>query len=215
LTSIGGSPTGSPRWSPDGRWIVFDSRFGGNADIFVVSAKGGTLRQVTTWTTKETMPSWSRDGAWIYFTSNRGGAYRVWKVPSAGGEPRNVTVGPGAEPVEDPDGKYLYYYNDESIWRVLPDGNGEEPVPELRGIGRTRAWTVTRTGIYFYQDGPESGRSIQFFNFASHKVTAIYRPDLAPVRNSPGIDVSPDGGKLLYTQTDQTIEGLQMIANFR
>ncbi|MGA2264062.1 MAG: winged helix-turn-helix domain-containing protein, partial [Acidobacteriota bacterium] len=44
--------TGTPRWSPDGRWIAYDSRSSdpgreGNADIYVVGAAGGAPRRLT------------------------------------------------------------------------------------------------------------------------------------------------------------------------
>src|SRR4029077_7565161 len=47
LTNFGGSHTGSPRWSPDGRQLVFDSRPAGLSSIYVISAAGGSPRRLT------------------------------------------------------------------------------------------------------------------------------------------------------------------------
>src|SRR5439155_22580716 len=55
--------TGTPRWSPDGRWIAFDSRSddpnrAGNPDIYVISADGGQPRRLTTEPSEDVAPSW-------------------------------------------------------------------------------------------------------------------------------------------------------------
>ena len=73
LTKFEASNSGSPRWSPDGSWIAFDSRPGGNANIFVVRPDGGKPRRITTNSAENVVPSWSRDGKWIYFMSTRSG----------------------------------------------------------------------------------------------------------------------------------------------
>jgi WD40-like Beta Propeller Repeat len=36
LTSFGGELDGTPRWSPDGRWIVFDRRPDKHSQIYVI-----------------------------------------------------------------------------------------------------------------------------------------------------------------------------------
>jgi eukaryotic-like serine/threonine-protein kinase len=217
LTSIQGTPTGSPRWSPDGRWIAFDSRINGSPDIFVISAQGGSPRQLTTEKSAEVEPSWSHDGRWIYFASNRGGQYQVWKAPFEGGSARQVTVGSGLDPSESPDGKSLYYFRPDAdgMWTLPVAGGREEAIPELVHVKRTRAWTVRENGIYFYQYGPAGRPLLQFFSWATRRVTTLFSPGIPPVRSVPGLDVSPDGRFLLYTQTDQKIEGLFMIENFR
>ena len=89
LTSFGGPQCGTPRWSPDGRWLALDARVEGSSEIYVMAADGGTPRRVTTPSkgVSNYIPSWSRDGHWIYFTSNRSGRHEIWKVPVAGGKP--------------------------------------------------------------------------------------------------------------------------------
>jgi Tol biopolymer transport system component len=120
---MNGPQTGSPRWSPDGRWIAFDSTKYGHRDIFVVAAEGGFLRRLTTEPSEDVRPNWSADGRWIYFGSDRGGDWQVWKVPSEGGAAVQVTRHGGREAFESLDGKFVYYTKQgptAGIWRGRP-----------------------------------------------------------------------------------------------
>jgi len=58
-----------PRFSPDGRWIAFSSNRFGNNDVFVVSASGGTPRQLTFFSGADDVVGWSRDGQQVLFRS--------------------------------------------------------------------------------------------------------------------------------------------------
>jgi dipeptidyl aminopeptidase/acylaminoacyl peptidase len=58
-----------PRWSPDGKWIVFESNRGGPFQLYLIAADGGEARQLTTISTEATQPVWSPDGRHIAFVS--------------------------------------------------------------------------------------------------------------------------------------------------
>src|SRR6266536_465935 len=58
-----------PRWSPDGKWIVFESNRGGAFQLYLIAADGGEARQLTTIATEATQPVWSPDGRSIAFVS--------------------------------------------------------------------------------------------------------------------------------------------------
>src|SRR5438309_5698955 len=106
LTSVGGPSVGSARWSPDSRWIAFDSSGGNNSDIYVISPDGGPMRRLTTGPSNNVRPSWSGDGRWIYFGSNRNGDWQIWKAPVQGGGAVLVPISKGGNEVfESPDGK--------------------------------------------------------------------------------------------------------------
>ena len=62
-----------PRFSRDGRWIVFqrDMR-SGNSDIWIMRADGGAKRQVTRTDDVEEFPSASPDGRFVVYASTRG-----------------------------------------------------------------------------------------------------------------------------------------------
>jgi dipeptidyl aminopeptidase/acylaminoacyl peptidase len=64
-----------PRWSPDGRWLAFESNRGGSFQIWVLpvaggpAGQGGEARQLTTLSTEATSPVWSPDGKHLGFVS--------------------------------------------------------------------------------------------------------------------------------------------------
>jgi serine/threonine protein kinase len=76
--------TGAPRWSPDGRQVVYHSVINGEAEIFIATAEGGKPKNLTSHPANDAFPSFSQDGQWIYFSSNRDthtAQMEVWKMP--------------------------------------------------------------------------------------------------------------------------------------
>src|SRR5262249_37426670 len=156
--------SGTPRWSPDGERIAFDSDVGGKWAIFVVSSNGGKPKRMTSVAANDDAPSWSRDGKWIYFVSDRNGADQVWKMPAEGGESVQVTKKGGTEAAESSDGKTLYYAKgrfDTGLWKV-PVGGGEE-TQVLGSLVYTGNFAVVDSGIYF----SPTQHSIELFSFAT------------------------------------------------
>ena len=225
LTSFDGPHTGTPRWSPDDRNIVFDSRVGDNPEIFVVNASVGSLRRITEQPSEDVVASWSRDGRWIYFASNRGGEMQVWKTPFPGeraeaGAAVQVTKQGGFAAFESPDGKFVYYAKNRSvenaIWRIPVRGGEETPVIERVSSGWGH-WAVANKGIYFV-DGVEISPTetkweVKFFDFDSREVSQV-----GPLRHRPPIEdagfaVSPDGRWILSAQEESSSD-LMLVENF-
>lgn len=62
-----------PRFSRDGRWIVFQREMqSGNSDIWIMRADGGAKRQVTRTDFVEEYPALSADGRFVVYASSRG-----------------------------------------------------------------------------------------------------------------------------------------------
>jgi dipeptidyl aminopeptidase/acylaminoacyl peptidase len=59
-----------PRWSPDGRWIAFESDRDGSHQIWLIPLDGGESRRVTSLSTGAGQPVWSRDGRRLAFVSS-------------------------------------------------------------------------------------------------------------------------------------------------
>jgi Tol biopolymer transport system component len=60
-----------PKWSPDGRKILFDSERDGNREVYVMDADGGNQTRLTRNNATDSATSWSPDGSQIAFASNR------------------------------------------------------------------------------------------------------------------------------------------------
>jgi dipeptidyl aminopeptidase/acylaminoacyl peptidase len=58
-----------PRWSPDGKSILFESTRSGTSQLWIIDADGGEARQLTKISTGASTGIWSRDGKQIAFVS--------------------------------------------------------------------------------------------------------------------------------------------------
>jgi DNA-binding winged helix-turn-helix (wHTH) protein len=199
LTSMG--PCGSPQWSPDGRWIAFDSTNQNSAGVFFISAEGGPITTHVDLHAESVVPRWSRDGKWIYFSSARGDVMQIWKAPIAGGHASQVTIHGGFAPTESYDGKTLYYakhsFPNPEVWEVPVSGGEEKLVSPLLRPSWWANWAVTETGILFVdRDGGEQTHAIEFYDF----VTGSVRPVSNMEKASFWLSASPDGKSVWYTQ---------------
>jgi dipeptidyl aminopeptidase/acylaminoacyl peptidase len=59
----------NPKWSPDGRWILFESTRSGSSQIWVINPYGGEAKQLTKISTDASTATWSPDGRHIAFVS--------------------------------------------------------------------------------------------------------------------------------------------------
>ena len=112
-----------PRFSPDGKKILFTSDAGGGDNIWIMNSDGSNAKQIT----KETFrllnnATWTPDGEYIiarkHFTSTRSlGAGEMWLYHISGGGGLQLTTKKNSqqdvnEPVVSPDGRYVYYSED-------------------------------------------------------------------------------------------------------
>jgi dipeptidyl aminopeptidase/acylaminoacyl peptidase len=215
LTSLGEPETGSPHWSPDGQYIVFDSRHGGNADIYIIKATGGQPRRLTKDSSEDVTPFWSPDGQSIYFSSKRSGDWQVWKMPAEGGDAVQMTHQVGFGPIPSPDGEFIYYAKgpdmNVSLWRISAEGSREEAVP---GFDRQTWWSfaVTDGGIYFVNMPSGQHRSLEFFDLKTSQYRTIVTIE-KPLAS--GMGVSPDGRCVYYSLFDRNDSDIMMAQNFR
>jgi dipeptidyl aminopeptidase/acylaminoacyl peptidase len=59
-----------PRWSPDGKQILFESNRSGDGQLWIIDTGGGEARQLTTISTEAGDGVFSPDGKWIAFVSS-------------------------------------------------------------------------------------------------------------------------------------------------
>ena len=160
-------------------------------------------------------PSWSRDGKWLYFASKSGNEpFQAWKIPAQGGSPIQLTKNGGISPVESPDGHFLYYakYEQGGLWR-LPLRGGEETqiLGDISG-GEWPNWAGTSSGIYFLKFAKSRHGTIEFLDFATHKILPLWT-----LENEPGwgLSISRDGKSIVYIQDEYAESSIMLVTNFR
>jgi Tol biopolymer transport system component/DNA-binding winged helix-turn-helix (wHTH) protein len=214
LTNTG---SGSPRWSPDGRWIAFDTWIEHHVHIFVVDAEGRNLHAITHGDSDNLVPSWSRDGRFIYFASKRTGSRQIWKHSVEDGSERQLTEHGGFDPFESYDGRTIYYskFDEPGIWSMPASGGSESPVvtgkPQVSYWGH---WAVTESGLYLLDADAEPRPAIEFYSFATRRITPVLSFEKKPSPWQPSLSASRDGRTVFYTQFDPQ-SAIRMVENFR
>lgn len=89
LTAMQGAETRA-RFSPDGQWIAFTGSQYGNADVYVLPAAGGEVRQLTFHDSYDLVDGWSWDSKTIYFESGAYNGGTAYTVAITGGTPKRL-----------------------------------------------------------------------------------------------------------------------------
>ena len=217
ITRVEGARVGSPRCSPDGRWVVFDGYHEGNSDLYVVNAEGGEAKRLTKTPWDEFRPVFTMDGKWVVFGTTRSDGGELWKIPAAGGEPVQITHDGGHEAFPSGDGKFLYYTKsrgEKGIWRMPVEGGAPVRVAEYGEVGH---WAVAGANLYWGEAPRDQPGQISVFNPETRKTSALI--SLAAGVNAFGfgtsLAVSSDEKTILFTRTDRRDSDLMLVENFR
>lgn len=207
-------PIGTPRWSPDGRKIVYDTVQNRHSAVAVMNADGSQPYLVTADPWDDMMPSWSHDGQTIYFACRIDGRLEVCSKPASGGQAKQITKNGGGEVREAPDRRNVFYSKPNGIWQVSREGGGPEtPLPGLADVEHQRYWTVTSDAIYLLTSTRRPW-TVYRYDLATHVLSPLFNIEREPNFGSPGLAVAPDLSYLLFGQTDQqgtdivTVDGL-------
>ncbi len=208
------SDCGITRWSPDGTQLVCDKTASSDdrqGDIWLIRPTGGPGVQLTADPANDRVPSWSRDGNWIYFASDRSGQDQIWRMPAGGTESdaHQLTRGGGFLAAESHDGTSLYYTksDERGLW-TMPSGGGVERKLIDAAISFAD-FAIGRDEIYYGVSDEMSGNGVIYrYSLADQRSTETLRMG---GRLGVGIDLSPDGRYLLYTQFDRIDADLMLV----
>ena len=164
-----GKPTGPPEaviattredsrgsWSPDGRYIAFNSDRGGQMNVWLYSLTDGSTRQLTHGPGGDFQANWSPDGARIaFFSSRAAGKVNIWTVDVASGQLAQLTRTPSMDvnPFFSPDGSRIAFQSDRSgrleVWVMNADGSDARQLTHSGVIGQFLRWTADGRRVLF------------------------------------------------------------------
>jgi Tol biopolymer transport system component/predicted Ser/Thr protein kinase len=198
-----------PRWSPDGKNIVFQNIERTKFSIKIVNLATRTVTPFTDGRFHDLNPAWSHSGKQIYFSSDRGGGLNIWRVEvtpirAPTGVPQQVTMGSGQDVqlAMSPTGEQLAFAilrQNADLWRLpvspqtgLATGNPEELVASTREDSRG-AWSPDGTQIAFNSDR-NGDMNLYLYSLQNQSYRQITK--------GPGGDFqpqwSPDGKRLVF-----------------
>ncbi|HJZ56214.1 MAG TPA: hypothetical protein VKE74_14705 [Gemmataceae bacterium] len=151
----------SPRWSPDGKLVLWVSTRDGNPELYTVNADGKDIKRLTTEVAYDLHPAWSPDGKKIAFASGRTGRQKLFVMNADGSGVKRLTDGEflDAWPAWRPDGKKIAFVSNQSgnydIWLMDADGSNlvnltdhpaQDTSPTWSPDGKRLAFVSTRHG---------------------------------------------------------------------
>ena len=199
----------NPGWSPDGKWIYFESDARSFRDIYRVDAGGKSLRRLTDNREGNFAPAVAPDGGRIAFVSSRDGNAQIYTMNADGSDERRVTAFHRDDwsPGWSPDGKMIAFLSArEGVTRIFlmnADGTGQHRLTKKPSTSTGVASdSAAEEGIAWSPDGKkiayvarESGSArILIADLASGAQTALTGG--ATIDDSP--EWSPDGRYIAF-----------------
>jgi dipeptidyl aminopeptidase/acylaminoacyl peptidase len=191
-----------PAVSPDGTKVAFLSNAGGHTDIYLMSADGSNLHELTSDTAVEEGPQWSPDGSRIGYASNFAGSNDIWVVDVSGANRTNLTPdvprSSQANPSWSPDGKEIAYESNErgnwDLFAMNSDGTGARALTIGAPMEGAPDWSPDGTKIAFISD--KSGPTQVW-------VLDVSSGQTKQLSDAPGFSPyfawSPDGTKIAFS----------------
>jgi len=197
--------------SPDGSSIAYvvtvmdkDANRGAS-DIWLVPARGGEPRRLTSSPAADMNPRWSPDGRTIAFISSRSGSPQVWRIDPNGGEAVQVTrISTGASGVVwSPKGTHLAFVS--SVFPDCPDDESNRKKAEAAEASKVKGRLFDHLLIRHWNVWWDGTRSHLFVVPLSGGTAVDVTPgdfDVPPIALGGAQDYafSPDGTEIAFVR---------------
>ena len=184
--------TSTPRWSPDGRGILYVARNGNENEFHVISAAGEKLTRVPVPSniTSVAGVSWFPDSTAITFggrTEEPEESYDIYVMKLGTGEPliRRI-VENGIQPAWSPDGRLLAFttFRDGNLEVYLVDGDGRN----LRNLSRHEGYDGCPA---WFPEGDRIAFESDRFGNLEICIADVLSGEVVNLTNHPGVDRQP------------------------
>ncbi len=225
-----------PVYSPDGKYIAFNSNRGGLFDIYKLEVATGNISQLTKNHGNNYVPKWSHDGSKIIFYSNYWGNpwsgeidHDIWTMNADGSNLERVVTDDSQDMFGDwlKDGTGLVFASNRSGTRLLHTLEFETgKIAPLFENDQAMNFTMFQPMVHkntgnIVFDGYSDGNSdIWLYNWKQQKVVRItstevdeYGPSISPGGTHILFQSSHGNGKVGVVRVDGS--GYQIIANKR
>ena len=202
----------NPRFSPDGRRLVYESWSPEGYLLWVTTPGGGTPVRLTPERNHQHHPAWSPDGNWIAYRANVGDQRLLEKAPSGGGRPVTLARAVGTTSIMwSPTGEWLCYTDGQAFHMVSPDGTRQRKL--LDSAATSFAFTPDGKRILFIlRAGLKwSLRSADVASGHSRMERSIGPSSSAALR---GFALHPDG-KRFATSAEVSREDIWILEGFK
>ena len=144
----------NPYYSPDLKWLVFQSNRNGNWDLFIINVETGTEVQLTNSPSNETFPAWSPNGKQIAFLANTNGATDLYVMDLDGQNLKRLTVdGKTNNATWSPEGNRIAYQSERNgnldIYSFDLTKDQEYRVTDYEGVDSGPTWDCGGTNLAF------------------------------------------------------------------
>lgn len=192
-----------PRWTSDGKSVIFDLYEGGKWTIYISNVDNGNTQVLIE---DASHPVVSLDGRYVYFNSHRSGSSQIWKTLIDREDPVPVTTHGGFIGYESPlDASFYFMKQDEpGIWKKN-DAGDELVIPDIPAF-LNENWTLKNDKIIYAYN-----YALWQFDIRSKTISLVTSVREGTCGNLYGLSLSPDGKTLLYSRDERVESDLKIL----